>query len=108
LNPLPRRSFLGSLAALLSLPALSGSKLPAPTPKPTGQPLPLITQVGHLEVNGATVSAITRRWADGDPARCRLCPAGECGAYRGSCTVLVNRLITIDEAERFARKGGVA
>jgi hypothetical protein len=41
----------------------------------------------HLVVNGAIVTAITRQWADGDDARCRLCK--NCTVHRGVCQILV-------------------
>jgi hypothetical protein len=63
------------------------------------QPRPEITAVGYLEVAGRTVTAITRRFAEADVRRCGLCPV--CSNYAGTCTVLVDLLVPLDEAKAF-------
>lgn len=54
------------------------------------QPRPIGLTVITIEDCGLTV--IKRQWAPGDPARCRLCPRGKCGADSfDSCVVVARR-----------------
>lgn len=64
------------------------------------QPLPTLTILGRLN----DVTAITRRWADGDPQRCTLCD--ECTASdEGTCTVLTEEVVSERAAPLYSSRG---
>lgn len=100
-NPYPV-PMLESAAALSLAPDTQRTN---PAEADSDQPRPIITQVTRLDVGCCVVTAITRRWDGDDAARCGLCPAGRCTAYRGSCTVLVDRDVPIHEAKTFDASG---
>ncbi len=72
---------------------------------PTTIPAPTITQTGNLTIGGRTVTSITRRWERGQAELCRLCPDGDCTAFRGICTVLVPLDVPSAEAPLFSTRG---
>ncbi|AGA28736.1 hypothetical protein [Singulisphaera acidiphila] len=46
-------------------------------------------------------TAIARVWANGDEARCRLCPGRECMASHGVCLVLISKAVPAEDAGLF-------
>lgn len=73
------------------------------------QPEPLTMVVARMDTAAGCVTSILREWAPGDPGRCQLCPAGECGATaRGSCLVVATGWVSRESAWLFARPGSRA
>jgi hypothetical protein len=60
------------------------------------QPTPTTTIVSRKR----GMTSIARLWADGDEAKCRLCPS--CRAADGMCLVTTTRPVADDDAELFA------
>lgn len=97
---LTRRSFFALIPAA-ALPAASGS--PAGGMRPIGlafQPRPVQFFAGAMPFRGGHVTAITRVWAEGDAARCRLC--ARCTASdEGVCQIQVNFKVDAADAAMF-------
>jgi hypothetical protein len=68
-----------------------------------GQPRPRITHVNHLWAGHRIVTAIARRWDEGDAAACRLCP-GKCAANEDVCLIQVDDRIDLKDAAMFSAK----
>jgi hypothetical protein len=76
-----------------------------PIPNPH-QPLPVSILVARMPIGGRVVTAITRQWLPGDSARCRLCPAGRCGAHEDVCLLLFDREIPDAEVPLVEHQAG--
>lgn len=69
-------------------------------------PKPIAVLAAHRQDgSGNWTTSIARRWADGDPGRCRLC--AECTACEDVCLLVVPGRYDADEAE-FYRSPGLA
>jgi hypothetical protein len=107
--PHSRRAALRLLAAAPLAPALAprASLSAPPSPRdvlPMGQPDPLDTLVAHYHTGVRTITAITRQWADGAPARCRLCQR-PCVARAGVCLIVVGSHVSQEAAPHFSTHG---
>jgi hypothetical protein len=72
-------------------------------------PRPIDCQVSYIPTGyGYQATAIARVWAEGDSAKCRLCPLGECVARGGTAyLVTVNAFVPASETVMFRKpKGG--
>lgn len=65
------------------------------------QPRPSVTKVCYLEIGRVIVTSITRHFEEDDARRCRLCPAGQCSYFAGSCTVMVDQLVPPEDAKMY-------
>jgi hypothetical protein len=63
-------------------------------------PEPLSTRVTYSDTVAGVDSHISRTWAEGATARCRLCPY--CTAVANHCQVRVNRYVDEAEARMFS------
>lgn len=67
------------------------------------QPTPIETSI--IVTPDLKWTSLVRNWADGDPERCRLCPAGECIVRLGKCHMVVPGVVARDEAELYSSAG---
>lgn len=81
------------LFGLIPLPFL------APSTPSTGQPIPIETWA----VRRCGVTAIMRRWREGDVARCKLC--SDCCAEGDTCLIATSRYVGKGEASLFECEG---
>lgn len=58
------------------------------------QPEPITTMVNHCRGN----TAVVRLWNEGDTDRCRLCPREHCRAVDGVCLIVVEQIVSLDDA----------
>ena len=100
---LDRRSFLGSLVAALGI-AKVATPADVRPPLPGGQPRPIQTLACRVPVGFATVTAIYRRWANGDEKRCRLCD--QCTAQGDGCLLTVGQLVPVGQTAMYDASGG--
>lgn len=95
-----RREFLKAGAAGTAL-----AILPAPhvIAFAAARPEPVDVTLCRIDVNGVTVSSLTRFWAEGDTRRCRLCPRCTANHARSTCSILVTVPVaaTVEEAGLF-------
>ena len=65
----------------------------------TIQPKPSITKVCYLQIGSTVVTSITRHFDEDDARRCQLCP--HCSYFAGSCTVMVDQRVTLEDAKLY-------
>jgi hypothetical protein len=66
------------------------------------QPRPRWTMVARVGNAQGTFTSITRYWSEGDAARCRYCPAGQCCAHEDVCTFIVHGNVANEAAWNYA------
>lgn len=99
----PRRSFLSTLMAIVSLPFPGRATAAKLNPNRGGQPIPVKSLLSYHQLDGQTVTAVYREWSAGDETRCKLCP--ECSAVKGSCLVTYGIHIPLAEAKLYQVTG---
>ncbi|MCA1685721.1 MAG: hypothetical protein LC745_06980 [Planctomycetia bacterium] len=65
------------------------------------QPTPLLSLASSLTIGGVTVTAITRVWKEGDPARCRLCRVCRVARDFPVCQVQVSTAVAPEDVALF-------